>query len=165
MAEGQGSRVGRIGRFRRLTQAEQRSDHRLHLGLVGSAIAGDGRLHLIWRVLSDIGTTSNRLGDDKTGHLGHADGGAHVVLEENSLDRDDGRMELAHQASHLALDLGEPMGRFPARGRGNHADGNGATTAPGAGLDHCIATPRKARIYSQNEHLYDGSASPFDPQG
>ena len=54
VAQRQRQGVGDVGRPRRLGQAEQGCDHALHLFLGRRALAGDGLLDLVRRVLGDL---------------------------------------------------------------------------------------------------------------
>lgn len=51
VADGHGQRVGRINGRRRLPEAQQQSNHLLHLPLARLTVAGDGLLDLQGRVL------------------------------------------------------------------------------------------------------------------
>ena len=85
-ADGHRQRVGRIVRARQSRQAEHPLDHLLHLCLVGTAVAGDGDLHLVRAVLVHFETVLRRRQQDRAARLSHGEGGLHVLVEEEPLD-------------------------------------------------------------------------------
>ena len=117
VAQGEGGGVGGVGRPGRLVEAEQRLHHALHLLLVGAALAGDGLLDLVGRVLARPRSRRRRPRPWPAAGLADRHGGAHVDLEEHPLDGDDVGLQLGDQGPQLALQLGQPLGSGAARGR------------------------------------------------
>ena len=84
--------------LRRRGEAEAGLHHALHLRLVGRAVAGDGLLHLVRRVLHDLAAGRGRLGQREPARLADAHRRAHVDLEEHLLDGHDVGLQLGDQA-------------------------------------------------------------------
>ena len=77
-----------------LGQAQQADHHRLHLGLLGVAVAGDRVLHLVRAVLDDRDPEPGRGRQREPTRLADRHRGAHVDLEQHPLDRQRRRARL-----------------------------------------------------------------------
>ena len=121
MAQRQGCGIGGVGRLRQAGQLEAGLHHLLHLLLAGPAVAGDGILDLVGRVLNDLAPGRRRLAQRQPARLPDAHRGADVDLEEHLLDSDHVGPELLEQVDQLGSQGGEPL-RQRIGGRGaDHA--------------------------------------------
>lgn len=104
-----GRSISSISRGQQLGKPEQGLHHLTDLVLTGGAVAGDGLLDLVGRVLDDIAASSNRFGHDDS--AGHADPhcGADVLLEQHPFDRNDVGTQFGEQRPDLELELSEPL--------------------------------------------------------
>ncbi len=138
-------------------QPEAHLDHLLHLGLARRAVAGDGILHLVRRVLDDLAPGRRSLGERQPAGLPDAHRRAHVDLEEHLLDGDAVGTVLGDQRGELALQEGEPLRQRVGRRGADHAEGSGLHLGTG-GVQHGVPAAGEPGVDAQHrrvgEHAY-----------
>ncbi len=108
------SGVGRLG------HAQDHLDHPLDLGLVGRAVAGDGRLDLARRGLDDRHAVLGRGQEHDPAGLADTERGLHVAREEQPLHGQHGRLVEGQQLVDQGVDGQQPVGQARV-GRGHQA--------------------------------------------
>ena len=116
MAQRECERVGDIGRLGLGGQPQLSLHHALHLLLRRGAVAGDGLLHLVRRVLHDLRAGGARGRQHQPARLTHRHRGAGVGLEEQALDRDRVGPQLGEKAAQLGIEGRQPAGQLVGAG-------------------------------------------------
>ena len=117
MAQGQGQGVRGVVGPGDGFQVQQAAGHVHHLALFRLAVAHHRHLHLGGGVLVERDPALFRRVQQHAAGVGHGDAGGQVRVEEQLLDGDDIRLQLADQVLHIGADLVQPPGeRQPRRG-------------------------------------------------
>jgi hypothetical protein len=140
--------VGGVVGLRRLRERQQRADHPLHLLLLRAARAAHGLLDRLGGVGEARHPREARREEHRAAGLADCERGAHVLAEEEVLDRHGRGPVLADQVAHARVDAGEP----PLQGLG------------GPGPDH-PAIERRQPLPAREHHAVAGvRGSGVDPE-
>ena len=162
VGDGQGERVGGVGRLRRLGEPEQPGHHRGDLGLVGAAAAGDGGLDLARGVQGDRQAAARGDQQRDAAGLGGAHDGAEVVLGEDPLDRDRVGRVPVDPVLDAALDGDQALRQRQLGGGAHHAHADQAQRSPDRALDHADTAAGQAGVDPEHAHGLP-SSSPDGP--
>ena len=110
MPEGQGAcqGIGRIG-VRRGLKPKQLADHMGHLGLVGSARAHNGLLHLQGGDFMNINALGCKCGNGHAPGLTERQGRLRVHVHKDTFNDSAVGLKLGKELSHFGVELGEPL--------------------------------------------------------
>jgi hypothetical protein len=160
----QRQRVRCVSRPRLGGQREQSGDHGGDLFLAGPARPGDGGLDLAGGVEDDRQPPAGRDQRHDPPDLRGAHRGAHVVLAEHPLHRDDVGTVLGHPTLHDIGHRNQPRAEVHL-GRGTHdVDGHTADCPPGAAVDHAESAAGEPGVHTQypHRHLPAMNEHPFE---
>jgi hypothetical protein len=125
-------------------------DHRLHLLLVGLAVAGDRELHLRRCVLGDVAPRAGSGEQHDAGRLADRHRRAGVGVEEHALDGDRvGAMDV-DQRAHLVVEHREPRRDLAGR-RADRSVTHGPHRAAGS-FDDPVPGAGQAGVEPQHSH-------------
>ena len=157
VAQRQRHRIGGIDGTQGLVDPEQSLHHALDLVLSGATPSGDRLFDLVRTVLRDLATGVDGFGHDDPTRLTDCHRSADVRLEEDTLDGDDGRLDLRQKRSDFALQLAEPLGQRGRGGGRDHASGDGTDPATRLLFEYAVPASRQTRVDAHYEHPYDAS--------
>ena len=152
---GHGERVGDVVRRRHGVETEQQLHHRLHLLLLGAAVADHRALDLRRAVLDDRNRRLRRGEQRDAARVPQLQRAAHVLGEEDVLDRDALGAVPFEQLLQAGVNREQPFRKCRAGGSGQDAAGDEAVTAA-RGFDAAVAGAFRAGIDPENSHFLSG---------
>ena len=151
MAQGQGQGVRGVVGPGDGFQVQQAAGHVHHLALFCLAVAHHRHLHLGGGVLVERDPALFRRVQQHAAGVGHGDAGGQVRVEEQLLDGDDIRLQLADQVLHIGADLVQPPGERQPRRGGDGAVGKHVHLCP-LRRDEAEADGGVAGVDAQDPH-------------
>ena len=155
VGDGDGEPIGRIIGARRLVEVEQMADHKLHLRLVGVAIARDRVFDFGRRVFAKWDARLGEAQQQDTTCLPNGDRGGGVSAEKQLLNPRRIGLILRQQRTQFGVDLEQPIRHFVVGNRLNNAPCHNRHLAI-MHVDNAVASrcsPRVKAKNSQNESL------------
>ena len=137
-------------------------DHRLHLLLLGAAVADHRALDLRRAVLDDRNRRLRRGEQRDAAGVPQLQRAAHVLREEDVLDRHALRAVTLEQRLQTGVNREEPFRKCRAGGRGQDAAGDEAVTAARR-FDAAVAGAFRAGIDPENSISYRGASPRRSP--
>jgi hypothetical protein len=152
MADGDGQRIGGVGRFGNLVEIQKAGHHLLDLMFFGAAVSDDGGLDGEWRVFGDFETGGSGGQHGDSAHLAEFQGGLDVGGVEDVFDGDAVGAVLSDQILKSDGDARQARRHGVARGNFDGAADNAHEAVVREQIDDAVTGVFGAAVDAEDAH-------------